>query len=39
MIADSEQHFEWYAVSTRVNNARNEGPELMAKLSAATLFD
>ena len=32
LIADAQQNLEAYAVSTRVNDARNDGPELMDKI-------
>ena len=32
MIADARQDLEAYPVSTRVNDARNDGPELMEKI-------
>ena len=32
LLADAQQHLEAYPVSTRVNDARNNGPELMDKI-------
>ena len=32
LIADAQQELEAYPVSTRVNDARNDGPELMVKI-------
>ena len=32
MIADARQDLEAYPVSTRVNDARNDGPELMDRI-------
>jgi putative SOS response-associated peptidase YedK len=35
ILAQAENDFRYYAVSTQVNNARNEGPQLVEALRAA----
>ncbi|MDO8310254.1 MAG: SOS response-associated peptidase family protein, partial [Actinomycetota bacterium] len=38
MIANCEQHFEGYRVSTKVNNVRNDSEELLERVDADITF-